>query len=115
VRYRWEYRLTEQYTREWFLYSDAVCETVVVASRIQAEQLIGAGHPLLAVLAEFYGTLRWEPLEIRPYEPVVASRATLEALGRMFVTRVENKEENFKVWGLANGNVWLHTPGDSGR
>lgn len=114
MKYRWEYRLDDRLCKEWFLYVEGITAPVVVESYFDGLQLLGLDHPLEPQLLEFFGETR-QPLEIRPYEPVAVSRSTLECLGRMFVTRVETKEEHFKVWGLVNGNTWLHTPGDSGR
>lgn len=115
MKYRWEYRLDERWGREWFLYADCVNAPVVVETHFQALQALGVGHPLEELLNEFFSGPMRSRVTLLPYEALTASSETLEALGRLFVGRVECLDNEVKVFGLANGNVWLHVPGDSGR
>lgn len=114
MKYRWEYRFDTQGHRTWILFIEGVDERWAFDTYFQALEALGPEHPCIDMVDHIFRNTV-DGLEVVPYEPVAVSQDTLEALGAMFVNRVEESEEEMKVWFLKNGNAWLHVPGDSGR
>lgn len=114
MKYRWEYRFDVEGRRHWTLYVDTFDERWSFDTYFQALDALGPDHPCIDMVDHIFRNTT-DGFAIAPYAPVKPSQDTLEALGAMFVKRIEECENERKVWFLENGNTWLHVPGDSGR